>query len=118
MKDGSISTSSSEIDEKSANFPFTISPTASFNGKWYKGSQYSHFSSRSTTNLKQGTTYTATLKEKVYGVLIPNGGKSFTLQNAKDGWEERKQFVIPVELELPEEILPVIKNIKVSLLME
>jgi len=65
------------------------------------------------------TIYTVTLKEKVESISILNGGQSFTLNiGGENYWEERTQFVIPVELELPEEILPVVKNIKASLLMK
>ena len=34
-----------------------------------------------------------------------------------EGWEEKTQFVIPVGLEMPEEILPYVKKIRASLLV-
>ena len=65
--------------------------------------------------------------EKKFNIafLTTNKARSYSIQptilindNQSEGWKERKQFTIPFELELPEEILPVVKNIKASLLMD
>ena len=107
---------STNIKDTDINFPFRISPPTQSTGFWG-----ANFFKAYLTRLILGTTYTVTIKEKVNGVSIPNGGQSFTFQYGqilKESWEEKMKLVIPVELELPEEILPVVKNIKASLLIE
>ena len=100
--------------DNEVDFPFIITPSAGFAGRWGAFNFYAI-----SEHLKPSINYTITLKEKVKGISIPNGGQSFTLNvGGENYWEERMQFVIPVELELPEEILSVVKNIKASLLMK
>ena len=116
------SSKKSTLTETDPDFPFKIQPTGDFHGSWFS----SHFYARSTT-LKPGTIYTVIIKEKVNGVSISNGGNGFAFQIDKNtqssnikiikGWREQTQFVIPIELEMPEEILPYVKKIRASLLV-
>ena len=108
-----------EINEKDSNFPFTITPTASFKGRWGRsllGKYNSYFTASPTSPLKFGTTYTVTIRTNVDNSNIK--GKSFSFTTTPSGWQEAKQFIIPFEIEIPEEALPTVKNIKVSLLID
>ncbi|MBQ7560390.1 MAG: hypothetical protein IJS99_00960 [Synergistaceae bacterium] len=106
-----------EISEKDSNFPFTIRPAASFKGRWTRNSRdYNYkFDANPVTPLQSNTTYTVRIKSIVANSDIQ--GKSFSFTTPVS-WQEKKQFIIPVDLEMPEEVLPAVKNIKVSLLIE
>ena len=107
-----------EINEKDSDFPFTITPAASFKGRWLgstSGKYNYRFVASPTSPLKPGTTYTVTIKTNVANSNIQGKIFSFT---TPIGWQEAKRFIIPVELEMPEEVLPAVKNIKVSLLID
>ena len=107
-----------EYSEKDSNFPFTINPAASFKGRWIRSTHRnysSEFNANPVTPLQPNTNYTVTIKSNVPNREI--SGKSFSF-STPSSWQEKKQFIIPVELEMPEEVLPAVKNIKVSLLIE
>ena len=113
-----------EINEKDSNFPFTITPAASFKGHWESSLGNYYFTAKPTSPLKPNTTYTVTIKTNVPNYRIEGKSFSFTTPGTSStssqitGWQEKKQFIIPIELEMPEEVLPAVKNIKVSLLID
>ncbi len=123
--------SNSVIDEKSEYFPFAISPQVSSKGQWSKSdgrNRGDYTFSVKPTSLKMNTLYKVKtqnefLKKLLGDAIGPSAGeiiernkKEFSFQTTT-GWEEKMQLIIPVELEMPEEILPYVKKIRASLLL-